>query len=89
MRFVPYQSEEALAHLGKDYKPGRPDAAFLVEPDGRIRRGLDAFLPLLPGLRGGRFLGPLLRLPFVRPLAYLMYRLIARYRYAWFGTVRK
>ena len=89
MRFVPYQSEEALAHLGKERKPGRPDAAFLVEPDGRIRRGLDAFLPLLPGLPAGRFLQSLLRLPVLRPLAYLMYRVIARYRYAWFGTVRK
>jgi predicted DCC family thiol-disulfide oxidoreductase YuxK len=88
VRFVPYQSDEALAHLGKEHKPGRPDAAFLVEPDGHIRRGLDAFLPLLPGLPGGRILLSLLRIPVLRPLAYLMYRLIARYRYAWFGSVK-
>ena len=88
VRFVPYQSDEALAHLGKEHKPGRPDAAFLVELDGRIRRGLDAFLPLLPGLPGGRFLLSLLRIPLLRPLAYLIYRIIARYRYAWFGSVK-
>jgi predicted DCC family thiol-disulfide oxidoreductase YuxK len=88
VRFVPYQSEEALAHLGKEHKPGRPDAAFLVEPGGRIRRGLDAFLPLLPGLPGGRILLSLLRIPLFRPFAYLIYRLIARYRYAWFGAVK-
>jgi predicted DCC family thiol-disulfide oxidoreductase YuxK len=88
VRFVPYQSEEAASRLGGEYKPGRPDVAFLVEPDGRIRRGLDAFLPLLPGLRGGRFLSWMLRMPLLRPLAYLCYRLIARYRYQWFGTVR-
>jgi predicted DCC family thiol-disulfide oxidoreductase YuxK len=88
VRFIPYQSEEALAHLGKEHKPGRPDVAFLVEPDGRIRRGLDAFLPLLPGLPGGRFLLSLLRVPVLRPLAHLIYRLIARYRYAWFGAVK-
>ena len=41
IRFVPYQSEEAACQLGAEYKPGRPDVAFLVEPDGTISRGLD------------------------------------------------
>src|SRR2546422_7087382 len=40
------------SRLGSEYKPGRPDVAFLVEPDGTISRGLDAFLPLVPGLPG-------------------------------------
>jgi predicted DCC family thiol-disulfide oxidoreductase YuxK len=88
VRFIPYQSEEAACRLGADYTPGRPAVAFLVEPNGQIRRGLDAFLPLLPGLPGGRFLLSLLRIPFLRPLAYLIYRIIARYRYAWFGQVK-
>jgi predicted DCC family thiol-disulfide oxidoreductase YuxK len=88
VRFIPYQSEEAARHLGNEYKPGRPDVAFLVEHDGRISRGLNAFLPLLPGLRGGRILSALLRFPLLRPPAYLIYRLIARYRYAWFGAVK-
>jgi predicted DCC family thiol-disulfide oxidoreductase YuxK len=87
VRFVSYQSEEAAGHLGEAYKPGRPDVAFLVEPDGRIRRGLDAFLPLLPGLPGGRILAWMVRVPVLRPVAYLLYRLIARYRYRWFGSV--
>jgi predicted DCC family thiol-disulfide oxidoreductase YuxK len=89
VRFVPYQSDEARAHLGHDYQPGRPDAAFLVEADGKIHRGLDAFLPLLPGLPGGRILLAMLRLPVLRPLAYGIYRLIARYRYQLFGTAPK
>ena len=88
VRFVPYQSEEAACRLGTDYKPGRPAVAFLVEPNGQIRLGLDAFVPLLPGLPGGRFLLGLLRVPVLRPLAYLIYRIIARYRYAWFGSVK-
>jgi len=88
VRFVPYQSEEAACHLGGDYRPGRPDVAFLVDQDGKISRGLDAFLPLVPGLPGGRVLVALLRMPLMRPLAYLAYRLIARYRYRWFGQVR-
>ncbi|MBM4124809.1 MAG: DUF393 domain-containing protein [Nitrospira sp.] len=87
VRFVPYQSEEAARCLGADYQPGRPDVAFLIEQDGRISRGLDAFLPLLPSLRGGRFWLVLLNVPLMRPLAYLVYRLIARYRYRWFGRI--
>ena len=88
VRFVPYQSEEAARCLGSEYKPGRPDVAFLVERDGTISQGLDAFLPLLPGLRGGVLLLALWRVPFLRPLAYLLYRVIARYRYRWFGQVK-
>jgi predicted DCC family thiol-disulfide oxidoreductase YuxK len=88
VRFVPYQSEEAACRLGRDYRPGRPDVAFLVEDNGTVYRGLDAFLPLLPGLRGGHALLALMRVPLFRPLALLAYRLVARYRYAWFGTVK-
>jgi predicted DCC family thiol-disulfide oxidoreductase YuxK len=87
VRFIPYQSEEAACRLGADYKPGRQDVAFLVEQDGRINRGLDAFLPLLPGLRGGRLCLVLLKLPLMRPLAHLAYCLMARYRYHLFGRV--
>lgn len=87
VRFIPYQSEEAACRLGAAYKPGRPDVAFLVEQDGRISRGLDAFLPLLPGLRGGRFWLALLKIPLARPLALLVYRVVARYRYQLFGQV--
>lgn len=87
VRFIPYQSEEAARHLGAGYKPGRPDVAFLVELDGRISRGLDAFLPLLPGIRGGRFLLALLKFPLARQLALLVYRVVARYRYQLFGPV--
>jgi len=87
IQFVPYQSEEAACRLGSEYKPGRPDVAFLVEQDGTISRGLDAFLPLVPGLPGGRVLHAILRVPLIRPLAYLAYRLVARYRYKWFSSV--
>lgn len=87
VRFVPYQSEEAACRLGKDYEPGRPAVAFLVDQDGNVSRGLEAFLPLLPGLRGGRPLQALMKVPFIKPLAYVVYRLVARYRYRWFGQI--
>lgn len=88
-RFIPYQSEEAVGRLGASYKPGRPDVAYLVEPNGTIRPGLDAFLPLLPGLPGGRLLLALMRIPLVRPLAEWAYGVVARHRYAWFGSVKR
>jgi predicted DCC family thiol-disulfide oxidoreductase YuxK len=87
IRFVPYQSGEAADRLGSEYQPGRPNVAFLVDADGTIHRGLDAFLPLLPGLPGGRVLLALMRVPLLRPLGYLLYRLMARYRYRLFGQI--
>lgn len=87
VRMVPYQSEEAKQALGESYRPDRPNAAFLVRPDGGIARGLDAFLALLPGLKGGRILSALLSLPLVKPVGYLLYWFVARYRYAVFGRV--
>lgn len=87
VRMIPYQSEKAREVLGATYRPGRPDVAFLVQPNGVIRQGLDAFLPLLPGLRGGRFLATFLSIPLIKPLAYLLYRLVSRYRYHLFGEV--
>jgi predicted DCC family thiol-disulfide oxidoreductase YuxK len=86
-RMIPYQSEEAKRLLGARYHDGRPDAAFLVAPDGRISSGLDAFLPLLPGLAGGRLLAWLFRIPFMKPVAYLIYWIVAKYRYQAFGEV--
>ena len=87
IRMIPYQSEEAKQALGESYRPGRPNAAFLVRPNGEIARGLDAFLALLPGLKGGRVLSVLLSLPLVKPLGYLLYWFVARYRYSIFGKV--
>lgn len=88
-RFVKYQDQEAEQRLGPHYRPGEPDVAFLVEPDGTVRRGLDAFVPLLPRIRGGRIILFLLRLPFGRAIGKLAYGLIARYRYRWFGAVQE
>ena len=87
IRMVPYQSEEAKQALGESYRQGCPNVAFLVRPNGEIDRGLDAFLALLPGLKGGRGLSVLLSLPLVKPFGYLLYWLVARYRYAIFGRV--
>jgi predicted DCC family thiol-disulfide oxidoreductase YuxK len=87
VRMVPYQSEEAKQALGKSYLPGRPNVAFLVRPDGEIARGLDAFLALLPGIKGGKALSVLLSFRLVKPFGYLLYWFVARFRYSIFGQV--
>jgi len=87
VRMIPYQSEEAKQALGKSYRPGRPNAAFLVQPNGEVARGLDAFLSLLPGFKGGRALAAFLSFPLTKPFGYLLYWFVARYRYAVFGQV--
>ncbi len=88
VRFISYQSDEAKQVLGSAYRPGRPDMAFLVKPTGAICQGLDAFLPLVPGLPGGHVLLWLLRAPLVKSLARWGYQLIARHRYRLFGEVQ-
>ncbi len=87
IRMIPYQSEEAKQALGEVYRPGRPDVAFLIRSDGEIASGLDAFLALLPGLKGGRILSGLFSIPLVKPIGYLLYWCVARCRYAVLGKV--
>jgi predicted DCC family thiol-disulfide oxidoreductase YuxK len=87
LRMITYQSEEAKQALGMRYRPGRPDVAFLVDSDGKVAKGLDAFLPLLPGLKGGRVLAGVLASPLAKPLGDLLYWFVARYRYRLFGAV--
>lgn len=88
IRFIPYQSEEAMKALGHDYRPGRPETAFLIRPSGEVRPGLEAFLPVLSNFRMGKALRWGLRLPFARQVAEQSYRTIARYRYRWFGEAK-
>jgi predicted DCC family thiol-disulfide oxidoreductase YuxK len=87
LRMIAYQSEEAKRVLGAGYRPGRPDVAFLVGSDGEVAKGLEAFLPLLPGLKGGSLLALLLRLPGATLVGNLLYQLVACYRYRLFGEV--
>jgi len=88
LRMVPYDDEEAKRLLRDVYVPGRPDAAFLIDSTGHVTQGLDAFLPLLPVMRGGAFLAGFFRLPLVKPLARLLYRMVATHRYRFFGEAR-
>jgi predicted DCC family thiol-disulfide oxidoreductase YuxK len=73
--------------LGSEYRPGRPEVAYLVAHDGEIRRGLDAILPLLARITGGRWLAVFLGMPVIKPVGFWLYRFVAHNRYRWFGAV--
>jgi predicted DCC family thiol-disulfide oxidoreductase YuxK len=85
VRFLAYQSEAAKRMLGSNYRPGRPNVAFLIRPSGEVVQGVEAFLPLVPILPGGKLLLWWLRFPSAKRLAEWGYRMVARHRYQWFG----
>lgn len=85
VRFLAYQSEAAKRILGPNYRSGRPDMAFLIQPSGEVLQGLEAFLPLVHTIRGGKLLLWWLRFSSAKRLAEWGYRRIARHRYRWFG----
>ncbi len=87
VRYIPYQSLEAEQVLGSEYRPGRPEVAYWVAADGQIRRGMDAILPLLLRIPGGRLLVAFLTVPAFKPMVSRLYRFVARNRYRWFGAV--
>lgn len=87
VRMIPYESREAVAALGELYRPGPPSMAYLVSPTGMVSQGLEAFLPLVLGLPGGRVIRRLLRWAPAKALAEWGYRLMARHRYRLFGSV--
>jgi len=88
VRFLPYQSEEAMKALGDVYRPGRPDMAFLIHSSGKVLQGLEAFQVVASHLPGRKLWLWGLRFPPTKRLAEWAYRNIARHRYRWFGSVK-
>ncbi|RMH09207.1 MAG: DUF393 domain-containing protein [Nitrospirae bacterium] len=87
-QFVSYQSEVASTLLGASYQPGRPQEAYLVEPNGTIRQGVEAFLPCVQACPGGRiWLLIWNKVGIVRSLIRALYRWVAAHRYRWFGAL--
>ena len=84
---IPYESHEAMTVLGEQYRPGTPSMAYLVSPTGTVSQGLEAFLPLMHGLPGGKFVRWMLKGPITRNCAERAYRVIARHRYRLLGSV--
>jgi predicted DCC family thiol-disulfide oxidoreductase YuxK len=84
---IPYESQEAASALGEQYRPGPPSMAYFISPTGGVSQGVDAFLPLIHGLPGGKCAWWILKWSITRRLAERVYRWIARHRYRLFGAV--
>lgn len=85
--FVPYASQKARERLGRDYQPGqRPPMAYWVDERGTIVGGLEAFLPLITGLRIGNVFMFFWRFRVCRVIVLALYKLVATHRYRWFGA---
>ena len=85
VQFAPYDSDQARQALGNRYQAGCPDVAFFISQTGQVREGLDAFLPLLPRIPGGRAFHWLLGFRLVKTAAEWAYRAVAGHRYRIFG----
>jgi len=88
VKFVPYASEEAQTLLGSTYSPGRPAMAYLIDAEGKTYQGLDAFIPLLTDRGWAKWVKCLWGNWLFRLCGYSVYRIVAKYRYAWFGKPR-
>ncbi|TKB61982.1 MAG: DUF393 domain-containing protein [Nitrospira sp.] len=88
IRFLTYSERRGQTGPRRVYRPGRPETVFLIQPSGEVLKGLDAFLPLVPNLPGGKLLLWWLGFPFSKRLAEWGYGMIARHRYQWFGKAK-
>jgi predicted DCC family thiol-disulfide oxidoreductase YuxK len=87
LHFASLQSRgarEVLQAAGRTAPEGIPESILFVE-NGHVHERSDAALGILRRLPGAWKLASVL-LVIPRPLRDLVYRWVARHRYAWFGT---
>ncbi|WP_439887399.1 thiol-disulfide oxidoreductase DCC family protein [Pseudomonas sp. MBLB4123] len=77
-----HQRPDSVAELDSDLEQVR-ERLYLKDESGHIAIGVDAFAELFQHTRGQRWLGRLLRLPGLQPLARWGYNLFARGLYRW------
>ncbi|MEK7747813.1 MAG: DUF393 domain-containing protein [Nitrospirota bacterium] len=89
IQFLPFQTEEAKKKVPSLAELGCLDAMRLIDANGRVSSGVSAFYEMLPFLPMGKLLALFFRLPGISFFANGLYRVIAKNRYCWFGTVRE
>ena len=87
VRMIPYETQEAMTALGERYRPGPPSMASLISPAGGVSQGIDAFIPLIHGLPGGKLFRWAMKWSPMRRLAERAYGWIIRHRYRLFGAI--
>jgi predicted DCC family thiol-disulfide oxidoreductase YuxK len=87
VQMIPYESQEAVRALEEQYRPGPPSMVYLISSAGGVPQGVDAFLPLMHGLPGGKFVRWMLQWSITRRSAERVSRWIARHRYRLLSTV--
>lgn len=85
IEFLPFQTEEAKSLVPNLAAMTCMDAMRLVDRDGTVSPGVDAFRKLLRYLPLGAPISALFYLPGFSWLAGRAYRSIAANRYRWFG----
>ncbi len=89
IRFIPFQNDEARRWVSDIAPTGCLDAMRFMDHRGAVSSGVDAFRGMLPYLPMGRVIALFFRLPGAYRLVVLLYRMIARNRYRWFGAAAK
>ncbi|MBO7745507.1 DUF393 domain-containing protein [Paenibacillus sp. MWE-103] len=89
LRFIPVQSledtYETIPELSAVTEDQLLTKMHVVEMDGTVHAGAAGVVRILRTVRGWRWLAPLYRVPGLRGVADLLYRIIAGRRYEWFG----
>ena len=85
LEFIPAQDTRAESISGKSVTE-LMSAMHWVGPDGTIVAGAAAVCDAIAYVNGVRWPSRLVRLPVVRTIAEMMYRVIARYRYRISGS---
>gem|GEM_PF-385155 len=87
IHFIPYKSLEASQALSQEYKEGeRPPCAYLIQKNGVVKRGVEAFFPLMPHGKMRTCLKMLWKSPRIQSLFHWLYHVVACHRYQWFGA---
>ena len=87
VQFLPYTSQKATEYLGSLHQSGsRPPMAYWIDEKGTVIGGLEAFFPFLHGLTSGKIILFLWKFLPCRQAMRAAYKLVARYRYRWFGS---
>ena len=90
IQFIPYESRKAAESLGQRYQTDhRPPMAYWVDEQGSVVGGLEAFLPFLHDLAGGKIFMFFWRFRLCRQIMMALYEFVAKNRYRWFGTTEK